>query len=45
MATTVKPDLIVVDFACDAADVIRNLKANPTTCDIPVIALAEMLEQ
>lgn len=41
-ATTVQPDIIVMDFSADG-DTLRALKRNPATKDIPVIALVELL--
>jgi CheY-like chemotaxis protein len=43
-ATTLQPDIVVLDFGCDG-ETTRQFKENPTTRHIPVIALVEMLKQ
>jgi CheY-like chemotaxis protein len=39
-----QPDLIILDFACDG-DLTRQLKADPATAYIPVIALVELSQR
>jgi len=43
-ATTLQPDIVVLDFDCDG-DLIHQLKENANTRHIPVVALVEMLKQ
>jgi CheY-like chemotaxis protein len=43
-ATSIQPDVIVLDFGCDG-DVTRELKAHPPTKHIPVIALVELMPE
>lgn len=40
-ATTLQPDIIVLDFDCDG-EVTEQLKASPATQHIPVVALMEL---
>ena len=39
-----QPDLIVLDFECDG-EITTQLKAEPDTKDIPIIALVELLSR
>ena len=39
-----RPDMIVLDYACDG-DTVERLKADKRTAEIPVIALAELPER
>jgi len=41
-ATSIQPDIIVLDMDCDG-DVVAQLKTAPLTEHIPVIALAHLL--
>ena len=41
-ATSIQPDIIVLDFGCDG-DVTRELKSHAATQDIPVIALVDLM--
>ena len=41
-ATTIQPDIVVLDFGCDG-DVTRELKGHPQTRHIPVIALVDLM--
>ena len=43
-ATTIQPDLVVLDFACDG-ETTAQLKADSETKHIPIIALVEMLSR
>ena len=43
-ATARRPDLIVLDFECDG-ETTTQLKADPGTTHIPIIALVEMLRR
>ena len=38
-----QPDIIILDFRCDG-EIMARLKGDPTTRDIPVIALAELVQ-
>ncbi len=40
-AVRLQPDIIVLDFRCDG-EIMARLKSDPATCQIPVIALAEL---
>lgn len=41
VAIEVQPDIVILDFRCDG-EIMARLKAEPITCGIPVIALAEL---
>jgi len=43
-ARTLQPDIIVLDFSIDGGT-LQELKHNPATRNIPVIALVELLKQ
>ena len=40
-AIRLQPDIIVLDFQCDG-EIMARLKGDPATCQIPVIALADL---
>jgi PleD family two-component response regulator len=43
-ATTVQPDIIVIDFGCDG-EVTSQLKGHAPTQHIPVIALVDLMPE